>query len=146
MNVSAIGTRIAILGTMEKNTTRILVADDDEKIRSGIRLLLHLKGYAVVCVSNGVEALNAINTTSRTEQPFHLLICDINMPYLGGAEVLAELKKNKNDLPVIIISGSTIDRTVRRRLRSDKNIICKPFEPSVLLERVEVILNETERV
>lgn len=94
---------------------RILLADDHELVRAGIRSLLEkVPGVEVVGeASSGREALELI----RTELP-NLVLMDIAMPELGGLETLPRIVKNFPGTKVVILSGHVTEDYVSRALRS----------------------------
>ncbi len=80
--------------------TRILIADDEPQVLDLIRQLLVHRGYEVATASSGEEALQAV-PTFRPD----VLLVDMAMPGLAGAEVLAQLRQQGVGIPVIAISG-----------------------------------------
>ena len=85
---------------------KILVVEDDTLIREGLSEFLSESGYSIVQAKDGKEALEKFNTD------IHLVILDIQIPYINGLDVLKEIRKESN-LPVLIltakIDGKTID-------------------------------------
>jgi CheY-like chemotaxis protein len=79
---------------------RILIADDEPQVLDLIRQLLVHRGYEVATASSGEEALQAV-PTFRPD----VLLVDMAMPGLSGAEVLAQLRQQGVGIPVIAISG-----------------------------------------
>jgi len=78
----------------------VLIADDDLKIRNSLKRVLELEGYTIEEASNGVEALEKINST-----PFSCIILDLKMPLLDGEKLFEELKILNIPIPVIILTG-----------------------------------------
>lgn len=97
------------------NTLRVLLADDHELVRAGIRSLLEkIPGVEVVGeASNGREALELI----RSELP-NLVLMDIAMPELGGLETLPRIVKGFPSINVVILSAHATEEYVSRALRS----------------------------
>ena len=97
------------------NTLRVLLADDHELVRAGIRSLLEkIPGVEVVGeASNGREALELI----RSELP-NLVLMDIAMPELGGLETLPRIVKGFPSIKVVILSAHATEEYVSRALRS----------------------------
>lgn len=128
--------QLAFLSGMKKRKERILVADDDEKIRYGVTRYLRMEGYSVESADDGMEALDKITGARKSDNPYHLLICDLNMPHLRGEELLRKLKEQGVHLPVVIISGSD-------EYDADRNsrFIRKPFDPKLLIDSVTVLLD-----
>jgi CheY-like chemotaxis protein len=80
--------------------TRILVIDDDDAVRSAVKLILETNNYEVVAACDGREG---IKTAS---QDIDLVICDLFMPQMDGIETIRILRETKPQLPLIAMSGS----------------------------------------
>jgi cyclic di-GMP phosphodiesterase len=76
--------------------------DDDAQIREYLAEVLRLEGYDCRCFSDSLAALAYLD---QSESPADLLLADINMPAMGGIELLREVKSSYPDLPVVLISG-----------------------------------------
>ena len=106
--------------------TRILLIDDEEQIRLTIGALLRIAGYDVVVAVDGREGLDLFQ-----RQPFDLVITDVLMPRMDGAETIAALRRLKPGLKVIAtygggrIAGTTPVATAQR-LEADR-LLPKPF-------------------
>jgi len=80
----------------------VLVVDDEPSIRSILRLGLEAEGFKVLEAVDGVDGLAAF---MRHRSSISLILLDWTMPRMGGAEVLAEIRKVAADLPVVLMSG-----------------------------------------
>jgi signal transduction histidine kinase len=80
----------------------VLLVEDDEQVRALIRLSLEDMGMRVVCAGDGVAALDAFAARGGA---FDLLVTDLVMPRMGGAEMARALRRDNPDLPIIVISG-----------------------------------------
>ena len=82
--------------------SKILIVEDEESIRRVLKKILSEedKSHEIVEAENGIEALNFIK-----KNQLDLIISDIKMPKVDGIEVLAYVKNNNPDVPVIMISG-----------------------------------------
>jgi len=78
----------------------VLVVDDEDDIRSSLRMILEYEGMEVIEQASGGEALKKLDGLRPD-----VVLLDIKMPRMDGLEVLAELRKRAADLPVIMISG-----------------------------------------
>ena len=118
----------------------ILIADDDKNICELIRLYLEKEGYGAVCVYNGKDAVNAVNSEN-----FSAVILDIMMPVLDGMEALKMIRKN-SDIPIIMLTakGETIDKVLGLEMGADDYIV-KPFEPKELMARIKAILRRADK-
>lgn len=85
---------------------RILVIDDDELVRTSLRVLLETEGHELVLVENGRAGLASAGAT-----PFDLVICDVFMPEMDGFETIRALRRRHPSLPVLVMSGNRIERT-----------------------------------
>ena len=120
---------------------KILVVDDEEKIRMVIREYCEAEGYDVVEEANGRSALDLLKKSD-----FDLLILDIMMPKMDGYEVLKQLPKEYR-IPTIILSARSdeVDKLQGFDLGVD-DYLTKPFSPKELMARVKAIFNRTNKV
>ena len=84
---------------------RLLVADDDVSVRNLVNLALEIRGFDVVSVRNGVEALEMI---ANSETAFKMVILDVTMPKLGGIDTLRQMRTviGYEDVPVLFLTGN----------------------------------------
>ena len=119
---------------------QILLVEDEEPVRMLAARALTSKGYSVVEAASGEAAL-AI-TREREDFKPDLLISDVVMPNMDGPTLMAELRKDIPDLPVILISGYAEDM-VRKSLEDDSAyFLQKPFELKALSEQVKTVLQK----
>lgn len=102
---------------------RVLIVDDEPAIREIVSELLSDEGYAVRCVRDGVEALEAIE-----QDRFDLVVTDVKMPRLDGLGLVRELRFRGHGLPVVLMSA-----TLPAVNLSGLSFIAKPFDSSRLL-------------
>ena len=81
---------------------KILVIDDEEKIRDVLEYALKSEGYEVRCAGNGREGMKLLET-----EQFDLIVSDIIMPEMDGFELVRGLKKEAHATPVLIMSGGS---------------------------------------
>lgn len=119
---------------------RILVADDERKIRDLVRMYLEAEGFGVTEAGDGRQALEQLNKGS-----FDLVILDIMMPGADGWTVCRQIRKDSN-LPVIMLTarGEEIDRVLGLELGADDYVV-KPFSPRELVARVKAVLRRTRQ-
>lgn len=117
--------------------TKILVIDDHAIVRSGIRRLLVSKPDLQLSeASTGEEALEKVRGTS-----YQLLILDLNLPGLGGLELLRRLRKADPRLPVLVFSLHTEAIYATRAMQAGaRGFISKNAIPEELLAAVECVL------
>lgn len=119
--------------------TRLLVAEDDDRLRMVLERLLAAAGYEVTATTNGREALEA----ALGGGPFALLITDINMPEMGGEELLRELKAKGVALPVIVLTARNDPALVTECFKHDAyRFLNKPFTGDELRAVVRAALVE----
>ena len=122
------------------HAAKILVVDDSRMMRLGIIKQLKQLGFErIVEASNGRDALQKV-----ADEPFDLMLLDIEMPEVTGIEVLAELKEERGlPVPVIAISGSQdTGDAVRCIEMGAEDYLPKPFDPVLLRARVTTSLEK----
>jgi len=115
---------------------KILVVDDEEKIREVIREYGEFEGYEVTEAEDGMKAVNLCK-----EEDFDIIIMDAMMPKLDGFSAVKEIKKFK-DIPVLMLSarGEEYDKLFGFEIGVDDYVV-KPFSPKEVMARVRVIIN-----
>ena len=88
-----------------RNRGTVLLADDEDVVRLVARRLLERLGFEVVDVPNGRAAVDA---AAAAPSRYCLALFDVSMPILGGADATVEIRHVAPDLPVILMSGSTV--------------------------------------
>lgn len=121
--------------------TVILLAEDDPVVRNLIRTMLAKEGYAVLTANDGAEALEICTAFS---DPIHLLLTDVSMPRMDGWTLAKELRQQRPEVKVIVMSGYTTE-TIRRENRPDA-FLRKPFIPPTLLKCVQRVLASPEPI
>lgn len=128
-------------GRVQEGRETILVADDEELVRLVVRAVLSYRGYKVVDVSSGEQALSKFRESPET---FALAVLDVHMPKITGWDTLTMLRKLRPDLPAILLSGSTVDGEIEQAEKVDKvSFLAKPFENHDLARLVRQILDST---
>ncbi len=121
-----------------ESSSRILVVDDDEDVRTLARTVLGGVGHRVRCAGSGFDALALL-----AEETFDLVLLDINMPEMDGWETLRLIRSDElhADVPVAMFS---VKNEIRDRIHGLQDgatdYITKPFEVDVLIERVSHVL------
>jgi CheY-like chemotaxis protein len=80
----------------------ILLVEDEQALRQLLRESLELDGYRVLEAANGEEALD---TLSRWMGPVDVIVTDVVMPRMGGAELMRQVRQRLPDMPVVLLSG-----------------------------------------
>ena len=121
------------------DTLKILVVDDESRMRKLVKDFLTKKNFQVLEAGNGEEAMDIF----YEEKDIALLILDVMMPKMDGWEVCREIRKNSK-VPIIMLTarGDERDELLGFDLGVDE-YISKPFSPKILVARVEAILRRT---
>lgn len=119
---------------------KILLADDEESIRIVVEHIITEDGYEFCYASDGAEALAVF----ELEQP-DLVILDVMMPKLNGFDVCTKLRKDGNNVPIIILSakGDIVDKSVGFKAGADDYLV-KPFSSLELSLRIEALLRRRD--
>lgn len=123
---------------MTSVANRVLIIDDDEKLRKLLGEYLRDHGFHTTCLADGEDVLSVLSTDLPD-----LVILDIMLPGKDGLEVLKEIRKD-HELPVIMLTarGDDTDRIVGLELGAD-DYLPKPFNPRELLARMKAVLRRT---
>jgi CheY-like chemotaxis protein len=110
----------------------VLVAEDEDAVRTMVRRVLEDHGYSVLTAANGTEALDVARHHADSVD---LLVSDVVMPGMSGAALAAALRELRPGLPVILMSGYA-EPTASREALDTASYLQKPFSPRVLAETV----------
>jgi len=114
----------------------VLVIDDEEAIRSSLRMILEYEGYLVLDAGSGREGIRL----AQAERPDAILL-DIKMPRMDGLEVLPVLRQELASVPVVVISGHGTIQTAVEALRAGaSDFLEKPLGREVVLHRLARVL------
>jgi len=112
---------------------RILIVDDEEKIRHILSIMLKLKGHQTQEAQNGKEALDILE-----REPFDVIITDLRMPQMDGFQLLEHIKDTESPIPVIVITAyATIESAVEAMKKGAVDYITKPFDENQIVLAVE---------
>src|SRR5256885_3015713 len=118
---------------------RVVVIEDDPAIRRGVVDALRASNYEVAEAADGVQGLE-----EAVRLGVDLVLLDLLLPRRDGLEVLAELRKVRPTLPIIVLTarGSEEDRVRGLKMGADDYVV-KPFSARELLARVEAVLRRS---
>ncbi|HYR05324.1 MAG TPA: two-component system response regulator OmpR, partial [Gallionella sp.] len=118
------------------NLQRILIVDDDARLRELLLRYLSEQGFAVKAVEDG-SALDKALTLNR----YHLLVLDLMLPGEDGLTILRRLRGAGESVPVILLTakGDEVDRIVGLEMGAD-DYLPKPFNPRELVARINAVL------
>lgn len=126
-------------GGDQMDTLKILVVDDESRMRKLVKDFLTKKNFQVLEAGNGEEAMDIF----YEEKDIALITLDVMMPKMDGWEVCREIRKNSK-VPIIMLTARSDERD--ELLGFDLGVdeyISKPFSPKILVARVEAILRRT---
>ena len=114
----------------------LLIVDDDERIRSLLKQFLIQSDYLVSTAENAEQARTLLSTIE-----FDIIVLDVMMPGQDGITFTTELRKSKNNTPILLLTarGETEDKIKGLEAGAD-DYLPKPFEPKELLLRINAIL------
>lgn len=118
---------------------KILVVDDESRMRKLVKDFLEREGYSVLEAADGVEAMDLF----YEDKDIALVILDVMMPNMDGWETLKEIRRYSK-VPVIMLTAKSEERDELQgfRLGVDE-YVSKPFSPKILMARVEAILRRS---
>ncbi|WP_338537390.1 response regulator transcription factor [Helicovermis profundi] len=118
---------------------KILIVEDEDRLRELVFLYFKKEGFSVIEASNGREALDKIEANK-----LDLIILDVMIPEIDGFSLCKKIRKN-SDVPIIIITAKTEeeDKILGFELGADE-YVTKPFSPKVLVARAKNLLKRAE--
>lgn len=125
-----------IQASVVPRTHTVLIVDDEEDLRFIARDVLEQQGYSVLEATDGLAALKAVEQGLKLD----LIITDLMMPEMNGAELIERIRQTHPDMKFIIISGSS-NRTLIEKGVADTTIplLIKPFNLDDLVQYVDHI-------
>lgn len=121
--------------------SRILIVEDDEKLRKELKIFLEKNGYEVKILEKFENAIQDI-----LKENADLILLDINLPYTDGEYICKEIRK-VSDLPIIMVTSrnSEIDELICLNNGADQYVV-KPYNVQILLAKIEGLLKRTKNV
>ena len=115
---------------------KILVVDDDMRLRALLERYLTEQGFQVRSVANAEQMDRLL-----TRESFHLMVLDLMLPGEDGLSICRRLRSQSNPMPIIMVTakGEEVDRIVGLEIGAD-DYIPKPFNPRELLARIRAVL------
>ena len=112
---------------------KILIVDDEEDLTSAMVERLELRGFEVEAATSGIDALKLVS-----EADFGVLILDVRMPGIDGLQLMAEIKRQNLDLPVILLTGHGSTADAERGMREGAfDYVMKPIDLNTLVEKIQ---------
>ncbi|AJP45396.1 osmolarity response regulator [Alteromonas australica] len=121
---------------MGQETSKILVVDDDMRLRSLLERYLVEQGYQVRSAANAEQMDRLLE-----RENFHLMVLDLMLPGEDGLSICRRLRQANNELPIIMLTakGDEVDRIIGLEMGAD-DYLPKPFNPRELLARAKAVL------
>jgi hypothetical protein len=116
----------------------VLVADDNDGVRELVMMILGRRGWTTLEAADGHEAVDLID---RDYQTIDLLVTDIEMPRVGGLEVLARARARRPGLPVLVMSVTNRRDLPDGSIGSDVVFLQKPFTVQELIKATDIALS-----
>ncbi len=120
---------------------KILIIEDDLALASELKCLLDNAGYLSYTVKDFKNVLNTLN-----ENDFDLILLDINIPYVNGELLLKEIRKTKTTPVIMVTSKNTEADEVLSISYGADDFITKPYNPTILLLRINNIFKRTSNL
>lgn len=120
---------------------KILIVEDDEKLRQELKIFLEKNGYEVVILE---EFENTVEDIVKTGSD--LILLDINLPYLDGEYICKEIRKQIN-IPIIMVTSrdNDLDELISLNNGADQ-YVTKPYNIQILLAKISAILRRTKKL
>ncbi|GLP95937.1 osmolarity response regulator transcription factor OmpR [Paraferrimonas sedimenticola] len=121
---------------MGQETSKILVVDDDMRLRSLLERYLVEQGFQVRAAANAEQMDRFLE-----RENFHLLVLDLMLPGEDGLSICRRLRQKDDNLPIVMLTakGDEVDRIIGLELGAD-DYLPKPFNPRELLARIKAVL------
>ena len=111
---------------------RILLVDDEEEFASALAERLALRGFQAEVATSGIDALRHVR-----ESDFSVLILDVKMPGIDGLGLMAEIKRKRPDLPVILLTGHGSVANAETGMKEGAfDYVMKPIDIDELIEKI----------
>ena len=121
---------------------KVLIAEDDKELRQMFSHVLSRQGYTVIGVSNGQEALDALDA-----EYYDIIISDIMMPVLDGYELVHQLRNSGSNIPVLMITAKDAFDDMRMGFQSGvDDYMVKPVNVNEMVLRVQALLRRAQMI
>lgn len=122
--------------------SKILIVDDEKKIRDVVREYAEFEGFEVLEAEDGMDAVKKVTDN----EDINIIIMDIMMPKLDGYSAVREIRKTSS-IPVIMLSarGEEYDKLFGFELGVDDYVV-KPFSPKELMARIRAVMNRVNYI
>ena len=122
---------------------KVLMVDDESRMRKLVNDFLSRKNYEVIEAGDGEEAIDKF----YADKDISLVILDVMMPKMDGWEVCREIRKNNSKVPIIMLTAKSEERDELQGFDCGADeYISKPFSPKILTARVDALIRRTYMV
>lgn len=121
---------------MNKETTKLLVVDDDARLRALLERFLSEEGFLVKGACDGEQMDRLLG-----RENYHLIVLDLMLPGEDGLSICRRLRQSNNEIPIVMLTakGDEVDRILGLEIGAD-DYLPKPFNPRELLARINAVL------
>ena len=121
---------------------KVLVIDDDEHVRTLVKMALLRGGYEVVEAENGAKGMQSL-LSGDNPSTITVIVCDIHMPEVNGTEAIAYFRSHFPSLPIIMMTGLPDYRYAAQMLRQGVvDYLVKPIQPHILVDAVRLAVSQ----
>jgi len=120
---------------------RVLVIDDDQRVQEALKAMLEHLGHQPIVVNDGYEGIEAFKRSLEDSMPFDLVITDLGMPKISGAEVTERVKELSPNTPVLVVTGWGAEQ---KPVQADY-ALSKPVKLSTLREAIAKVWRQSSK-
>lgn len=121
---------------------RVLIAEDDEAVRTFVARALTIDGHEIVVAQDGADALDLLSRDDR----FDLLLSDIKMPVMDGIALALNVTRDHAHVPILLMTGYADQRERADGLeRIVEDVVLKPFSLAEIRKAVGTVLEKTKK-
>jgi two-component system phosphate regulon response regulator OmpR len=126
---------------MEEKKRKVLIVDDDARLRALLERYLGEQGFSVKAVADGAQMDRAL-----ARELYDLMVLDLMLPGEDGLAICRRLRAQGNEMPVVMLTakGDEVDRIVGLEMGAD-DYLPKPFNPRELVARISAVLRRQAR-
>ena len=126
---------------------KVLIVEDSQPVRHQICEVLTQAGYEAVEAVDGLDGLEQLRASAAAEPgggtpaDFELVLCDVNMPRMGGIDLLEEVKREGITTPFLMLTSEAVPSLMRRaRAAGAAAWVVKPVKPALLVSAITKII------
>lgn len=121
---------------------RLLIIEDENQISEPLKLALEKRGFAVDLAFDGKEGLD-----KATMNTYDTVVLDLNLPIMDGIEVAKQLRLNKNNVPILMLTARNFHKNLLEGFEAGTDdYLTKPFDFKELLYRIQVLVKRANPV